>query len=68
MIVENKRKAAKRGNKKMRAVVHKEGNCSEAMEAFSQKRATMAVGYVRDCSAAEIRFLRQELCNTGIRA
>lgn len=68
MIAENKSKTTKRGYKKMRAVVHKDGNCSEAMEAFSQKRATMAVGYVRDCNAAEIRFLRQELCNTGIRA
>ncbi len=39
----------------------------EAIKAFTEKRANMAIGYVKDCSAAEIRFLRHELYNGTLR-
>lgn len=52
----------KRSNKSMRAVVHTHKDSYEAMKAFTEKRATMAIGYIRDCSAAEIKYLRHELC------
>lgn len=55
-------KTGKRSNKSMRAVVHTHKDSYEAMKDFTEKRATMAIGYVRDCSAAEIKYLRHELC------
>lgn len=59
---ENTAGTKKVGKRNMRAVVHTHKNSHEAMRAFSEKRAAMAIGYVRDCSAAEIKCLRHELC------
>ncbi|MBY1896630.1 MULTISPECIES: hypothetical protein [unclassified Clostridium] len=60
-MIENKVGSKKRGNRGMRAIVHMHDDSHAAMKAFSEKRAAMAIGYVRDCSAAEIKCLRHEL-------
>lgn len=62
-MIDEKTGAKRQRNKNMRAVVHTHKDSSEVMKAFTEKRANMAIGYVRDCSAAEIRFLRHELYN-----
>lgn len=41
-------------------VAYTHGDSHAAMKAFTEKRAAMAIGYVRDCSAAEIKCLRHE--------
>jgi hypothetical protein len=66
-MIEGKTGIKQHGNRNMRAVVHTHKDSSEAMKAFTEKRANMAIGYVKDCSAAEIRFLRHELYNGTIR-
>ena len=58
----NEGKTQTEKGKNMKAVVHTHKDSYEAMKAFTEKRATMAIGYVRDCSAAEIKYLRHELC------
>lgn len=65
-MIEGKAGAKQREN--MRAVVHTHNDSSEAIKAFTEKRANMAIGYVRDCSAAELRFLRHELYSGAVRA
>lgn len=45
---EGNAKTEKRSNKGMKAVVHTHKDSYEAMKAFTEKRATMAIGYVRD--------------------
>ncbi len=52
----------------MRAIVHMHDDSRAAMKAFSEKRAAMAIGYVRDCSAAEIKCLRHELYKETVSA
>lgn len=59
-MADNKKSATKRG-KAMKAIVHKQDDSMAAIRTFSEKRAAMAIGYIRDCSAAEIRCLRHEL-------
>lgn len=65
-MIEGKAGAKQRGN--MRVVVHTHNDSSEAIKAFTEKRANMAIGYIRDCSAAELRFLRHELYSEAARA
>lgn len=60
-MANNKKSATKRENKTMKAIVHKQDDSMAAIRTFSEKRAAMAIGYIRDCSAAEIRCLRHEL-------
>lgn len=60
-MTEGKSGTKKWENRNMRAVVHTHKDSSEVMKAFAEKRAAMAIGYIRDCSAAEIRCLRHEL-------
>lgn len=67
-MVESKAGTKKRGNKGMRAVVHTHDDSHVAMRAFTEKRAAMAIGYVRDCSAAEIKCLRHELYKETVSA
>lgn len=67
-MIEENAGIKKRGNRNMRAVVHTHNDSSEAIKAFTEKRANMAIGYVRDCSAAELRFLRHELYSGAARA
>lgn len=67
-MIECKTGTKKRGNKSMRAVVHTHKNSYEAMKAFSEKRAAMAIGYIRDCSAAEIKCLQHELYKETVSA
>lgn len=67
-MVESKAGTKKRGNKGMRAVVHTHGDSHAAMKAFTEKRAAMAIGYVRDCSASEIKCLRHELYKETVSA
>ena len=51
----------------MKAVVHKHEDSTTAIKAFSEKRAVIAIGYVKNCSAAELRCLRHELCKESVR-
>ena len=67
-MIEGKAGVKQRENKNMRTVVHTHNDSSEAIKAFTEKRANMAIGYVRDCSAAELRFLRHELYSGAVRA
>lgn len=67
-MIEGNAGIKKQGNKNMRAVVHTHKDSSEVIKAFTEKRANMAIGYVRDCSAAELRFLRHELYSGTARA
>ena len=67
-MVENRVGSKKRGNRGMRANVHMHEDSRAAMKAFSEKRAAMAIGYVRDCSATEIKCLRHELYKETVSA
>lgn len=67
-MVENKVESKKRVNRGMKAVVHMHDDSHAAMKAFSEKRAAMAIGYVRDCSAAEIKCLQHELYKETVSA
>ena len=66
-MADSRNSSTKRRIQSMKAVVHKHEDSTTAIKAFSEKRAVIAIGYVKNCSAAELRCLRHELCNESVR-